>query len=94
MSDFDSMPIDLLTKLVGEDRVRLQASDAGTQRTHMNDAAVLAEKMVIARRLNHMAFCLSQRDGVAFEDFATIAAECRPYLAHAAIPVGESVHAS
>lgn len=83
MSEFDVMPINQLSKLVEKDRLNLKADDAGTEMTHLNDAQILVEKASIARRLNKMAFYLSQRDGLASEDLGIIAGECRPYLIHA-----------
>jgi hypothetical protein len=80
MSEFEMMPIELLQKQVEEARSNLEAADAGTGKTHMNDAEVLVVKAEIARRLNRMAFYLSQRDCLASEDFAIIAGECRVYL--------------
>lgn len=94
MSNYDSTPVELLNRLISEDRENLKASDAGTGLTHINSAAVLAEKEAIARRLTHMAFSLSQRGSMSPEDFAMIVGECRPYQTRSTIPVQEAVRVS
>jgi hypothetical protein len=93
MSDFDSMSVATLQKLIDEERPKLQAPDAGTGKTHLNREGVLTEKVMIAQRLNRMAFFLKMRNAIASDDFAEITDECRPYLSHAATPVMESTRA-
>lgn len=94
MSNYDATPVVTLTKLVSEDRESLRAADAGTGLTHLNDAAILAKKSAIARRLVHMAFSLRERNAMPHEEFDVIVDECRPYQTHAAPSAKESVHSS
>jgi hypothetical protein len=94
MSNYDAMPVVTLTKLVNDDRQNLRAADAGTGLTHLNDAAILARKAGIARKLVHMAFSLRERDAMPIEEFDVIVNECRPYQAHATPSAKEPAHSS
>lgn len=90
MNDFDSMSTAMLQKLFDEERPKLDAPDAGTGKTHMNREAVLTEKVLVAQRLNRMAFFLNIRDVIASDVFTAVTEECRPYLARADTPAMES----
>ena len=90
MNSFEGMSFTDLRKAVETARTHLDAKDAGTGKTHMNEAEVLSAKTVVAQELNRMAFHLYSNGQLLQQEFTAITDGCRPYLIHAKEAVASS----